>query len=189
VFPMTILGRYWASFVAFGTALCTLFSGFVISVPTSGGENPWFEYGKVLIAVCIGLWFVPERTWNRRKHRWNWWFVAFILALGSSVCVFTYIDLVERWTVPYWRDQRVVIGKTLRGDTRNYLSTLSDGGASLNSLELLKQHAGDSTRVWSTEEIELRQRELTLLYLLTLFMLSSAVVTTAQAAYCATRRN
>jgi hypothetical protein len=185
---MSVLGRYWASFISFATALCSLFSGFMIPVPSSGGENPWFKYGKFLVAVCIGLWFVPERTWNRRKHKWYWWFAALILALGSSASVFNYTELITHWTVPYWRAERVVIGETLTEDTKNYLRTLPNAGASLSPLELLKRSLGDPTQVWRADEVELRQRKLTLLYLLTLFLLSSAVVTTAQAAYCSTTK-
>lgn len=184
---MNFLSKYWNSFVQFAAALCTLFSGFLVVPPSAGSENPWFKFGKFLVAVCIALWFVPERTWGRRKHRWKWWFVALLLAVGSFGGVLYYSDLLDRWTRPYWRDQRVVIGQTLTEDAQKDLERLRKERPSTTSLDLLRQSAGDPTQVWLREEIERRQRLLTLFYLLTMLLLASTVVAVSQATYCVTR--
>jgi len=62
---VSFLTKYWNSCVQFAAVLCTLFSGFLIAPPYGGGENTWFKFGKFVVAVCIGLWFVPERTWGQ----------------------------------------------------------------------------------------------------------------------------
>jgi hypothetical protein len=183
---MNALQRHWSSFVSFATALCALFSGFLIPVPSAGEENLWFKYGRFLVAVCIGLWFVPEQTWSHREHKWHWWCVALTFVLGSSTCVFHYTQQVDRWTIPYWRDRRVVIGQTLNKDMKDYLQ--AHPGAHASPLDLLNSVVGNPYRVWDAGEIESRQRKLELLYLLTMFLLSSTVVTVAQAACCSTRK-
>jgi hypothetical protein len=185
---MNFLGKYWNSFVQFAAALCTLFSSFLVAPPSGGGENPWFKFGKFLVAVCIGLWFVPERTWGLRKHRWKWWLVAFLLAIASFGSVLYYTDLLDRWSFPYWRDQRVVIGQTLTDDAQRDLERLRKDRPSTTPIDLLRQSVGDPTQVWLRDEIESRQRILTLLFLVTMLLLASTVVSVSQAAYCATRK-
>jgi hypothetical protein len=181
------MARSWNSFVSSGAAMCALFSEFVIAVPSGGGENLWFKYGKFLVAVCIGLWFVPGRVWSLRRHRWKWRFIAFALAVCSLVSVLRYTEIVRSWSVQYWRSERIVIGETLLPDAQKYLEKLRARRPSATPRDVLDDSAGDATRVWVVGEIETRARTITLLYLLTLFLLSSSVVTISQAAYGATR--
>ncbi|HZL57409.1 MAG TPA: hypothetical protein VFC21_10020 [Bryobacteraceae bacterium] len=184
---MNFIGKYWNSFIHLATVLCTLFSGFLVAPPSGGSENPWFKFGKFAVAVCIGLWFVPERVWRQRKHTWRWWMVAVVFAVGSFGCFLYYTDLVDRWSVLYWRDRRVVIGETLTPMAQSDLAALQKDRASATALDLLRESAGDPTQVWEAGEIEYRQRVLTLNFLLTMLLLASSVVTVSQAAYCASR--
>ena len=185
---MNAVRKHWSSFVAFAAALMSLFSGFLVAVPSSGGENHWYEYGKFLVAVCIGLWLVPEHTWNRRKHKWAWWTSALLLIILSSGFVMGYTKLVNSWSVLYFRDQRVVIGKTLTSDREKARQLVLAAGRLPSDLELLQQVLGDAKRIWSRDEIDSRQFKLTLVYLTALFLLASTVVTVAHAAYCSTRK-
>lgn len=184
---MKLIGKYWNSFIHLATVLCTLFSGFLIAPPSAGSENPWFKFGKFAVAVCVGLWFVPERVWQSRRHMWRWWAVAVVFAAGAFGSVIYYTDLVDRWSVPYWRDQRVVIGETLIPKARKDLESLQKDRPSATPLDLLRQSVGDPTQVWLAEEIKERQRILTLFFLLTMLLLGSTVVTVSQAAYCASK--
>ena len=106
---MNAVRKHWSSFVAFAAALMSLFSGFLVAVPSSGGENHWYEYGKFLVAVCIGLWLVPEHTWNRRKHKWAWWTSALLLIILSSGFVMGYTKAGEFL-------ERVVLSRPTRCD-------------------------------------------------------------------------
>jgi hypothetical protein len=186
---MNAIRKYWSTFVAFSAALMSLFSGFLVAVPETSGENPWYKYGKFLVAVCIGLWFVPEHTWNLRKHKWAWWTSAIVLVIFSSGFIVGYTKLVNSWSVLYFRDQRIIVGKTLTSAGEEDQQLLRISGRTPSDLELLQRVLGDAKRVWDPDEIESRQFKLTLVYLATLFLLSSSVVTVAQAAYCSTREH
>jgi hypothetical protein len=181
---VNLIGKYWNSFIHLATILCTMFSGFLVAPPSAGAENPWFKFGRFVIAVCIGLWFVPERVWRLHRHMWKWWIVAILFACSSFASVVYYTDLVDRWSVPYWRDQRIVIGQTLTPKARAWVQT----SPSATALVLLQAAAGDPTQVYLSEEIETRQRTLTFFFLLTILLLACTVVTVSQAAYCATRQ-
>jgi len=184
---MGTIRKYWSSFVAFSASLMSLFSGILVSVPSAGNDNnPWYDYGKFLVAVCIGLWFVPEHTWNRRTHKWAWWTCALVLVIFSSGFVLGYTRLVSSWSLNYY-GQRVLVGETLTPTGKRDLKLLRDDGRNPNDFDLLERALGDAKAVWRPEEIESRQHELTLLYLAALFLLASTVVTVAQAAYCSTR--
>jgi hypothetical protein len=184
---MNFIGKYWNSFIHLATLLCTLFSGFLVAPPSAGAENPWFKFGKFAVAVCIGLWFVPERVWRLHRHMWKWWIVAIVFAGGAFASVVYYTDLVDRWSVPYWRDHRVVVGQTLTQKAQKDLESSTKDRSSVTPVELLRESAGDPTQVWLAEDIEARQRILTLFFLLTMLLLASTVVTVSQAAYCASK--
>ena len=179
--------KYWNRFVTSAASVSSLFTGFLISPPLVGRENTWFTYGKFLVAVCIGLWFVPTAAWALKKHRWKWWFTGCVLALCSFVSVFSYLELFGAWTTVYWHAQRVVIGQTLTKCAEQDLERLRRDRPSATPLDLLWKTAGDTTRVWVESEIKDRQHRLTLLYLLSVLLLASTVVTTSQAAYCASK--
>ena len=179
--------KYWNSFVSVAASLGSLFSGFLVAVPT-GPKDTWFQYGKFLIAICIGLWFVPERVWGRRTNRWHWWSLAVVLAICSSFCVFRYAELVNRWTTIYY-NKRVVVGDNdqLVPRAQAYLDKLRKDRPSATQFDVLRAALGDTAQVWRAAELESRSETITLLYLLTLFLLTSTVVTVSQAAYCASK--
>ena len=184
---MNIIGRYWNSFVHVATALCTLFSGFLVEPPFPGPQDALFKFGRFAIAVCIGLWFVPERVWRQRKHRWKWWAVAILITTTAIGTFLYYTDLLDRCSVAYCRDRRVVVGQTLTSQGQKDLETLQKDRPSATALDVLRGRHGDPTKVWLPEEIEFCQHHLTLFFLLTMFLLASSVVTVSQAAYCSTK--
>lgn len=165
----------------------SLFSDFLVNVPLDGEANHWYKFGKFLVAVCIGLWLVPENTWNRKTHKWRWWTTACVFLVLSIAVVFKYADLVDKWSVAYYKDERLVIGKTLsptgEGDRKKIVAS---GGVPYN-LTLLQRALGDSKRVWVPEEVDQRQHVLTILYLVAVLVLASTVVTVAHAVYCSTK--
>lgn len=175
------LKQNWNRFVLFAASLCTLFSTFVVLPPAGGGEKLWYRYGSFLVALLTGLWFLPVKNWCSRSAAWYWWAGAGAFAILSATAFISYNDRLERWTVPYWRDRRAVVGEHLTDDARVYRSSSQQY---LNDLQLLKSYAGNAEAVWRSDEIYARQQRLALLYLATLLALASAVVTVAQAAYC-----
>jgi len=178
------LKENWNRFVLFAAAIGTLFSTFLILPPSGGGENVWYQYGAFLVAVLTGLWFVPMIRWSARKFAARWWIAAAVCAVISTAAFLSYNNCLERWTVAYWRDRRAVIGEHLTEDARVYRASTREP---IDDLQLLKLYGGAATAVWRADEIETRQHNLALLYLLTLLALASTVVTVAQAAYCVNR--
>jgi hypothetical protein len=184
---MKTLRKYWSSLVAFATALMSLFSGFLVGVPSDGEANHWYKFGKFLVAVCIGLWLVPVNTWNRKTHKWHWWTTALGFLIFSIAAVLKYADLVDKWSLPYYKDERVVIGKTLSSTGEEDRKKIVARGGVPYNLTLLQRTLGDPKRVWVPEEVDQRQHLLTILYLVALLVLASTVVTVAHAAYCSTK--
>jgi hypothetical protein len=184
----TFMLKRWNTLLSLATALCAIFSGFIIAVPAGGGDNLWFRYGRFLVAVCIGLWFVPVHAWDLRRHRWGWWFIGALLAFCSLCGVVEYAQLVDRYTIQYWHNERIIAGETILPDAQRYLEKLRIQRPSASVRDVLEASAGDPARVWEPSEIETRVKTITLMYLLNLLLLSGTVVAITQAAYCATRR-
>jgi hypothetical protein len=179
--------QYWNRLVAFAAALMTLFAGFVIAPPGAGGKNLWFNYGRFLVALLAGLWLLPMHSWTSRQYAWRWWAAAAVLAVASGMAVVHYNQLLDRWTVVYFQDQRVVIGQNYTDDAQKWRADELQAGRPLDDLRLLKSYAGDAAAVW--EDVLERQEKLSLWYLAVVLLLASAVITVAQAGYCANSRS
>ena len=178
---LTALKDNWNRLTLFATALGTLFTTFVVLPPAGGGEDMWYRYGTFLVALLTGLWFVPIARWGSSKFTLRWWAVAGFCTILSCVAFFWYNNRLERWTVPYWRDRRAVVGEQLTPDALAYQKTSGE----TDPLRLLKSYAGNAEEVWRAEEIRSRQTTLSLAYVLTVLFLASAVVSVSQAVYCA----
>lgn len=182
---MDLLNRLkenWNQLSVFASALGTLFSTFLVGPPTGGAETAWYRFGTFLVALLTGLWLVPLSKWSAGRFVWRWWTAAGVCVVLSTAAFLWYSDRIDNWTVPYWRDRRVVIGEHLTPDALNYQKSSGE----TDPLRLLKSYAGDAAAVWDEKEIATRQRILLASYLAVLLLLASAVVTVSQAAYCAT---
>ena len=73
---LDVIKQNWNRLTLFAVALMTLFSGFVMPPPASGGNDQWFAYGKFLVALLAGLWFIPMKSWSTRQWAWRWWAAA-----------------------------------------------------------------------------------------------------------------
>jgi hypothetical protein len=183
-----VIKKYWNRFVHAATAISATIAGFVAPPPDAGGDNPWIKFGRFFIAVCIGLWYVPSQWWGKKANAQGWWIAALILATGSFASGWAYEDCVHEWTIDYYKGHRVVMGKTMTSDAERDLARMQKDAPWMGPIDLLKASAGDPSKVWQPSELEERQRTLTLLYLLTLLLLASTVVTISQGADCASKR-
>ena len=163
----------------------TQFSGFVATPPAG---QQWFNFGRFLVAVAVGLWVLPTERLKKRKDAAVWFGATALLAAAAIACVVHYSWLIERWTVPYFQNERAVIGATLTRDAAAYREGLQQAGQPSDDLTLLRKYGGDAGAVWEAEEIGRRSNRLTVWYLTALFILASVVVSLAQMIYCARRR-
>jgi hypothetical protein len=178
------LKQHWNRLALFGTALMTLFSGFV-ALPPSGSGDHWFQYARFLVALLTGLWFLPLNHFAARRHAWAWWTLGVVFVVASTVFFFQYNARLVQWSVPYWKDRQATIGLTLTPDASRFKQERASAGEHLNDVALLKTYGGDSSAVWNETEIIDRQHRLSVWYVLTLLTLASAVIAVSQAVYCA----
>ncbi|MBV9503901.1 MAG: hypothetical protein JO323_02740 [Acidobacteriia bacterium] len=183
-----LLKEHWNRLVGCAASLMTLFSGFVAAPPSSGAGDMWFAYGKFLVAVLAGLLLLPMRIWSAREHAWQWWAVALAMAVGSTAVFLHYNQLLDRWTVPYWRDRRAVVGSVLTPDAQHYLLQQTSQGQPMDDLRLLKSYGGNAASVWNSEEISQRENRLVSWYLTAILLLAGMVIAIAQASYCLGRK-
>jgi hypothetical protein len=182
---LSALRKYWNRCVVFGTALMTLFSGFV-AVPPVGTGDTLFKFGNFLVAILSGIWLFPLSRFARREYSWRWWLISVVFAVASTAAFVHYTNLLEKWSVPYFHEKRWVIGETKTEDAKKFCADQTKKGQQLSDLELLRWYGGNSSAVWEQKELDDRQHSLAGWYLAALLMLSSAVITVSQAMYCAT---
>ena len=185
---LEMLKDRWNALIALATVLATGFAKFLIPPPTDTAQNAWFNYGIVLTAIAIGLWLVPMTLWNERRQVWRWWSLAGVFALVSVIAVTKYISLFDEWTVPYFGEERVIVGNHLTTDAERYRQKIIQQGLPADDLTLLRDYGGKSYAVWTRESVQTRAELLRDWYLGTLFVLASTVVTVAQASYCVSKQ-
>jgi hypothetical protein len=185
---LSAIKTHWNKLVVFATCVVALLGRFLIVPPYGLDERAWYKYGIFLVAVLTGLWLVPMNAWSQKKYRWSWWLAAGILAICSTVVFLHYNTLLEEWTVPYFRESKVIVGRQLTPDATAYTQLLMKQGEPIDDLRLLQKYAGDTAAVWQTSEIFRRERVITTWYLAALLLLASSVITVTQAIYTLSAR-
>jgi hypothetical protein len=181
---LDLLKQHWNRLAGFAVSIVTLLSGFVAPPPGSGSGDLWFTYGKFLVALLSGIWLVPMQFWSGRQRAWYWWGAAVAISVASTGVFVHYNRLLDRWTVPYWRDRRAVVGSILSPDAQLFRAQQVQQGHPMDELRLLQSYGGNAASVWNPEEISYRQQRLTCWYLAAILLLASAVISVAQASYC-----
>lgn len=180
-----IIRARWNQLIVFSTAVMALLSRFVFAPPYALRQQVWYKFGGFFVALAVGLWLVPVKLWASRKQLRGWWIAAVCLAILSCSSFLLYTSLIERWSLPYFRDERVVIGSTRTPEAERDAAILSKDGSEVDDLRLLRYVDGDPYQVWRGKEITRRSYILTGLYLCTILLLASAIITVTQAIYCA----
>jgi hypothetical protein len=175
----------WNRLVVAATALMTQFSGFV-AIPPAGEQ--WFNFGRFLVAVAIGLWTVPFVGFDKKRHQLPWFALTVALVVPATAGVLHYNSLLDRWSVEYFQQERIVVGGTMTDDARQYRDQLLKANQPTDDLTVLRKYGGNAAAVWLPGEIARRSESLTRWYLATLFMLASVVVCLAQTIFCSKRR-
>lgn len=183
------LKNSWNKLVAGGSVIFAAFKGF-LAVPSYGiDEQSWYHYGAFFTALITGLWLVPIVRWSKRRYSGHWWIAATLFVILSVLTFFRYSSLLDRCTIVYWKDRRVVIGQTLTPDAQVFTNQQQGAGLPTDDLTLLQFYGGNPFAVWSSKEIEWCKRDLTLWYLGSIVALASSVLLVAQATYCVTKKN
>jgi hypothetical protein len=173
----------------FATSIVTLISPFLISPPNRLQGEAWFKLAVFVVALVTGLWLIPMKIWSRRAHLWRWWAAAGLMTALSVTIFLHYASLLDRWTILYFGDQRLVVGdeKHLTEDADAYKRRLTTQGP-VNDSFLLRQYAGDPSKVWWESDIVKREHVIVAWYMGALLLLASAPITVAQAVYCASSK-
>ncbi len=176
----------WNALVAIAVSIGACIGAFLLVPPVGQDGSAWSKFGVFAVALFIGLWLVPLQLYSSRKSVKVWAAIA-ILMVGSSVAgYFLYTSTLDQWTFEYAPGQVVVAGANpakwasdLREDARRKGNMVTDK-------DLLFQAGGNFADVWPDPgDREHRTQVLLELYLAELLLLASAVVTVAQATYCA----
>jgi len=181
------VSKNWNRLAVFAAALMGSLAGFLVMPPTGPEGSSWKQFSVFFVALFAGLWLVPVNRWDKKGNAGRWCLVALVtvlLGLGASL---SYNNLLDAWTVPYWREQRAVVGRTRTTAGQRYAATLAAQQAPTDDLRVLQGFQGRARDAWREEEISARELRLDLLYILTVFLLTSAVIAVLQGIYCSTK--
>src|ERR1700733_8750999 len=186
---LSLLEANWNKLIVFATSLVALLSPFVMAPPYGLEKALWYKFGIFFVALCTGLWLIPMKRWSFSRSQIGWWVSSVALTIASTGVFLNYTSLLDRWTLIFFNNHRIVIGQTLTEAGTREKNTLIHDGDQVDDLRLLRSADGDAYAIWLKDEILHRSRSLTVWYLGSLFLLSSAAINFSQAIYCASSRN
>lgn len=185
---LDVLNKHWNKLGVVASAIAAALAGFLALPPVGLTDAAWSKFDVFLITLIVGLWLVLTNRWKLRRHVRYWWFAALLMVSLCIGSVLTYSAILDEWTIPYWRDQRVVIGSTRKPFAVEQAKLLEEKHLPADNASLLQKFSGRVTDVWNEDEIAERGRQLEVIYVGTVFLLASALITVLQAVYCSLRR-
>jgi hypothetical protein len=166
----------------------TVLAEFVLPPPVSIDNIPiWYRFAQFLVAVLIGLMFVPIIRWQRKRDTKKWVIATVVSVVLGAAAFIGYQQLFEEWTVTY-AGSRVVIGRTYSDLAREYKEKIrSEQRREVGDEELLMAAAGSREDIWPESEIKSRGRILTGLYLLNMLLFAVTIMSVIQVVFCTVR--
>jgi hypothetical protein len=171
----------WNQFASSGVAIFAIAVTFMVNLPGLSTEQDskidWFV--KFLIACMIALFTIPFLKKSKPSDSNFWYRFACITLLLAIVSVATYTFSVNNWSVPWYKDKRLVIGKTM-----NRIAVVIKKTNDINDEKLVKMRLGDTKSIWPEKELQTRFFFLLLLYILSFLLVAGFIISVIQAIYC-----
>jgi hypothetical protein len=176
----------WNALIAIAASIGACIGAFLLVPPVGEGGSAWSKFGVFAVALFIGLWLIPLQLYSSRKSVKVWSAIAILLVVSSVVGYFLYSSKLNEWTFEYAPGQVVVAGANRAKWALDFCEDGRRRGKTVTDKDLLFQAGGNFADVWPDPgDREHRTQVLLELYLAELLLLASAVVTVAQATYCA----
>jgi hypothetical protein len=151
---------------------------------TRGGDGAWSGLSQFVVAITVGLLFVPMRLWKTRRFLWAWWGIALASFALSITSFLLYNHWIGCWLASY-DGELVVIGSTLTDHARIRQAELRLTTAE----DLLMAYAGRSEEIWTRGSIEVRRQTLAIGYILSLPLFTASILSMLQALACVKASN
>lgn len=187
--PMHPIIARWNLLTGIATSLCTCIGGLLILPPldysSDYGRAAWSKFGVFAVTLLVGLWLIPIQLYSSRKSLKLWVAGAAFFVIAAVGAYFAYNTTLDRWAFPY-AGGLVVAGPNLSPQAAQTRRDWIRLGRTVTNADLLWQYGGNIADVWpDLDERNHRTYLLLELYLADLLLMASAIVTVAQASYCA----
>lgn len=172
--------------------ILSIITPFILTPPrlsTDQADNVWLKFSQVILAIFIGILFVPIRKYRKVRYATKWWLVSIVLFILNMVCIFWYTEVINyrtvRLEVGRGQFERFVIGSEYTGSTKKYKKQEEDSTKIvLSNEELIMQTGGDFEQIWTENSILKNKALVFFLYCFLLMALTSNILSVVQAIRC-----
>jgi hypothetical protein len=161
-----------------------IISGFLLPPPEGiEDDRVWLTFAKFIVAICVGLLFLPSRLWRGRRHAKWWWLTAACCLALTIMSFIVYQKLTYASTCVTVKGVRVVIGSAYTDHGAEYLRD----NPGISCTDLIDQHVGKIDDVWTKASIDRVRLKLSATYVACVPLIALCIMTIIQAIYCVTR--
>lgn len=176
----------WSILLQGSTWIMVLLAGFVLEPPVWDFQQNliWYRFAHFVVAVVVGLAFIPVTRWSTSRDTWRWFIVSVVLLVAGVGSFFGYQTARETWTVEYAK-KLVIVGSTYTIDALAYKERVKmEENREVSDKDLVMDAAGNREKLWDVQEIRARGRILGGLYILTVALFALTIISVIQAVYC-----
>lgn len=181
--------KQWDVIATVATWILSVLGTFLLPPPFNSQQLGQYvagaKIGSFIIAILVGLLLVLALKWKKKKHTFGWWLTAFISFVIGIALFFAYQHLYEMWTCTY-NSERWVIGSVLTAHGKQFIS---ENPQRITCEDWLMSHAGRVEEIWEKWSIIQRCDVLFIIYVLSLFLFATTIISLVQAISCQKRRS
>jgi hypothetical protein len=178
----------WNQFASSGVVIFTIAATFMVATPllqlNTNTRIDWFV--KFLIACLIALFTIPLLKRSKRSDYKFWYRLAGFSFILTIIIVGIYAFLVINWSVPFYNDKRLVIGKTMSAEAQLRMTSLAEKlhRPVVDEETLVKARKGETHYIWPKAELQARYFGLIAFYILSFLLIAIFIISVIQAIYC-----
>jgi len=178
----------WNTFASSGVLIFTVAATFMLTPPllSLSEETKINWFAKFLITALIALFAVPMLVRSQKKDYKFWYRLAIAGLVLTLLSVATYTFLCDKWSVPFYSHDRLVIGQTMYEEVKptadDYIKNYRGNYGPIEAF--VKARQGATANIWPLEELQHRYDILNTLYIFTFIVVALFIISIIQSLYC-----